>query len=84
VQDTGIGIRPADVDRLFQDFQQLEAGATSRFQGTGLGLALTRRIVEAQGGTVGVRSSPGAGSVFFAVLPARPAAGVPAGSAAAG
>ena len=70
VEDTGIGIAPELVRGLFQEFQQL---ATNRRpeQGTGLGLALTRRIVEAQGGTVGVRSRPGRGSVFSAVLPLR-------------
>jgi signal transduction histidine kinase/CheY-like chemotaxis protein len=69
VEDTGIGIAPEDIDRLFVEFQQLDSGLGKRQQGTGLGLALTRRIVEAQGGQVGVRSTPGAGSVFFAVLP---------------
>jgi len=69
VEDTGIGIPPADLDRLFVEFQQLDGGAAKRHQGTGLGLALTRRLVEAQGGTVGVRSTVGSGSVFYAVLP---------------
>ena len=69
VEDTGIGIRPEDLGRLFVEFQQLDAGAAKKHKGTGLGLALTKRIVEAQGGQVGVRSAPGAGSVFFAVLP---------------
>jgi PAS domain S-box-containing protein len=69
VEDTGPGIEPADIGRLFIEFQQLEAGAAKRHQGTGLGLALTRRLVEAQGGTVGVRSTPGKGSVFHAILP---------------
>ena len=69
VEDTGIGIAPVDLGKLFVEFQQLEAGAAKRHQGTGLGLALTRRLVEAQGGTVGVRSTQGAGSVFHAVLP---------------
>lgn len=73
VEDTGIGIRPEDLGRLFAEFQQLETGAARRYPGTGLGLALTRRIVEAQGGRVGVRSAPGQGSVFFAILPRRPA-----------
>jgi signal transduction histidine kinase len=68
VEDSGIGIAPEHVKRLFLEFEQLEVGA-ARPQGTGLGLALTRRIVEAQGGTVGVRSNPGHGSVFHAVLP---------------
>jgi signal transduction histidine kinase len=68
VEDTGIGIAPEQIGRLFIEFEQLEAGA-QQHQGTGLGLALTRRIVEAQGGSVGVRSRPGHGSVFHAVLP---------------
>ena len=69
VEDTGIGIWPDDMGRLFVEFQQLDASAAKKYQGTGLGLALTKRIVEAQGGRVGVRSTPGRGSVFFAVLP---------------
>src|SRR5207253_4669586 len=69
VKDTGPGIRPEDLRRLFVEFQQLDAGATKKHAGTGLGLALTKRIVEAQGGSVGVRSAAGAGSVFWAVLP---------------
>jgi PAS domain S-box-containing protein len=69
VEDTGIGIRPEDIGRLFVEFQQLDATTAKKYPGTGLGLALTKRIVEAQGGQVGVRSRPGEGSVFFAVLP---------------
>jgi signal transduction histidine kinase/ActR/RegA family two-component response regulator len=69
VEDTGIGIEPEDLGRLFVEFQQLDAGLTKQYQGTGLGLALTRRIVEAQGGRVGVHSNPGQGSTFFAILP---------------
>jgi PAS domain S-box-containing protein len=69
VEDTGVGIAAEDVPRLFVAFQQLDAGAAKKYQGTGLGLALTRRIVEAQGGTVGASSRPGQGSVFHAVLP---------------
>ena len=85
VEDAGIGIRREDLDRLFVEFQQLDASAAKRYAGTGLGLALTRRIVEAQGGRVGVRSEPGKGSVFFAVLPRAeaPAAAVSPLSAAA-
>ena len=71
VQDTGIGIAEADMSRLFVEFQQLDAGLSKAHQGTGLGLALTRRLVEAQGGTVGVRSAPGVGSVFHLVLDRR-------------
>jgi PAS domain S-box-containing protein len=69
VEDEGMGIRPEDVDHLFIAFQQLDASASKRHQGTGLGLALTKRIVEAHGGRVGVVSSVGQGSTFFAVLP---------------
>jgi PAS domain S-box-containing protein len=74
VEDTGVGIAPADLGRLFVEFQQLEAGTAKRHQGTGLGLALSRRLVEAQGGTVGVKSTVGTGSTFHAILP-RVAAG---------
>jgi len=69
VEDTGIGIRPEDEHRLFIEFQQLDASTAKKFPGSGLGLALTKRLVEAQGGTVGVRSVPGSGSTFFATLP---------------
>ncbi len=77
VEDTGQGIAPEDIERLFVEFQQLDAGAAKKHAGTGLGLALTRRLVEAQGGSVGVRSTPGAGSVFYAVLPVRAVGGRP-------
>jgi protein-histidine pros-kinase len=77
VRDSGIGIRPEDLGRLFVEFQQLDAGAAKKYPGTGLGLALTKRIVEAQGGQVGVESPPGGGSTFFAVLPRIIAAAVP-------
>ena len=69
VEDTGIGVNPADLHRLFIEFQQLDAGTAKRYAGTGLGLALTKRIVEAQRGAVGVRSTPGSGSTFSAILP---------------
>ena len=69
VEDKGIGIKPEDVDRLFIEFQQLDASAAKKYPGTGLGLALTKKIVEAQGGKVGVDSSPGKGSIFYAKLP---------------
>jgi PAS domain S-box-containing protein len=68
VEDTGIGIAPEEIPRLFQEFAQLP-NSRKTDQGTGLGLALTRRIVEAQGGSVTVRSELGRGSVFSALLP---------------
>ncbi|HEX4382250.1 MAG TPA: ATP-binding protein, partial [Myxococcales bacterium] len=71
VTDSGIGISEEDQKRLFQDFQQLDSGTARKFQGTGLGLALTRKLVQAQGGSVGLRSEPGKGSTFFASLPVR-------------
>jgi signal transduction histidine kinase len=69
IEDNGIGIRATDVDKLFVEFQQLDSSTVKRHQGTGLGLALTKKIVEAQGGRVGVTSTLGRGSVFHAVLP---------------
>ncbi|MFG6430884.1 PAS domain S-box protein [Roseateles sp. LYH14W] len=72
VEDTGLGIAPDRIGHLFVEFQQLDDGFTKRHQGTGLGLALTRRLVEAQGGRVGVYSEPGQGSRFYAVLPRQP------------
>jgi PAS domain S-box-containing protein len=71
VEDTGIGIRPEDEHRLFIEFQQLDASTAKKFPGSGLGLALTKKLVEAQGGTVGVSSVFGSGSTFFATLPLR-------------
>jgi protein-histidine pros-kinase len=69
VEDTGLGIKREDLHKLFIEFQQLDAGSAKKYAGTGLGLALTKRIVEAQGGKVGVQSEFGKGSVFFAEFP---------------
>jgi signal transduction histidine kinase len=74
VEDSGPGICHEDRSRLFADFQQLEPGKARKHAGAGLGLALTKRLVEVQGGRVGVESTPGQGSVFFAVLPRAAAA----------
>jgi signal transduction histidine kinase len=68
VEDTGVGIAASDLPRLFTAYQQLDAGSTKKYEGSGLGLALTRRLVMAQGGSVGVRSTLGQGSVFHLVL----------------
>jgi CheY-like chemotaxis protein/anti-sigma regulatory factor (Ser/Thr protein kinase) len=78
VEDTGKGIAAADLARLFVEFQQVHDGTTKAHGGTGLGLALTKRLIEAQGGTVGVRSTVGKGSTFFAVLPRKAGDAVPA------
>jgi signal transduction histidine kinase len=69
VVDNGIGIAPEDQEKLFRYFQQVDQTAQKEHQGTGLGLALVKRIVEAQGGRVGLQSEPGRGSAFYAVLP---------------
>ncbi len=74
VEDTGIGIRAEDMSQLFIEFRQLDASSAKKYAGTGLGLALTRRIVEAQGGRVEVHSTFGQGSTFMARLPRRSAA----------
>lgn len=71
VEDSGIGIRPGDIGKLFSEFQQLDEGSSKKYQGTGLGLALTKRLVEAQGGSVGASSRWGEGSTFYAILPTR-------------
>ena len=69
VEDTGIGIHKNDLPKLFVQFQQLDSSISKKYQGTGLGLALTRQLVEAQGGSVGVDSLLGKGSTFYVILP---------------
>jgi signal transduction histidine kinase len=69
VIDSGRGINPEDFDKLFVEFQQLEAGAGQHAGGTGLGLALTKKLVEMQGGAISVDSHKGRGSTFTVSLP---------------
>jgi PAS domain S-box-containing protein len=68
VEDSGIGIAPSQIRYLFTEFHQIDASYSKAHQGTGLGLALTKRLVQAQEGIVGVASTPGEGSTFHAVL----------------
>ena len=74
VEDHGIGIAEADLPRLFTQFQQLSSGHAKTHGGVGLGLALVRRMIESQGGSVGMRSQAGLGSVFHLRLPWQQAA----------
>ncbi len=94
VADTGVGIAPEQASRLFVPFERLGADATG-IEGTGLGLALSRRLTEAMGGAIGYEPRPGGGSIFWVEFPAAaspatalpraaPEDGLPAGPAAAG
>ena len=80
VSDTGPGIAPADLGKLFTPFERLGA-ERSNAEGTGIGLALSKRLVEAMGGTIGVDSAVGRGSTFYVELPASVASSSAAGPA---
>jgi signal transduction histidine kinase len=69
VADTGIGIKPEDLDKLFQPFRQIDSGLTRQYEGTGLGLAICRRLATKLGGTITVESQWGVGSTFEFTLP---------------
>jgi signal transduction histidine kinase len=72
VADTGVGIAPADHNAVFEEFRQLGTDYTKKAEGTGLGLALTRKFVELHGGSIRLESEPGKGSTFTFTLPDRP------------
>jgi signal transduction histidine kinase/CheY-like chemotaxis protein len=83
VKDTGIGMTPEQLDRLFQAFAQADSSTTRKYGGTGLGLAITRHFARMLGGDVTVASEVGKGSVFTLSLPAQEAAAAPADDRAA-
>ncbi|MEH1949735.1 MAG: GAF domain-containing protein [Nostoc sp.] len=76
VTDTGIGISPENIKKLFQPFVQIDSALNRQYAGTGLGLALVKRIVELHGGSVGLTSELGVGSCFTIDLPYTPSFGI--------
>ncbi len=69
VKDTGVGIPPDDLDRIFDEFEQIDTSLSRQYGGVGLGLTLTKRLVELHGGSISVESTLGKGSTFYFTLP---------------
>lgn len=80
VRDTGVGVEPERIAKLFEPFEQADGTHTRDYEGLGLGLSLVRRIVEAHGGRFGVESILGNGSTFWCDIPVSPEAPAPAGA----
>ncbi len=74
VADTGVGVDPRHIDRIFENFEQADTSRTRRYGGTGLGLTISKDLVTLMGGTIGASSAPGAGSRFWFELPLTTAA----------
>jgi len=79
VEDTGIGIRPEDEEKLFTRFERLDMQRNSTVEGSGLGLTITKRLLDMMGGSISVRSTYGVGSAFTVVIPQEIADGAPMG-----
>jgi signal transduction histidine kinase len=71
VSDTGIGIKPEDIETIFKPFRQIDTGLSRKYEGTGLGLSITRKVVNMMGGEIHVKSKEGVGSTFSVILPIR-------------
>lgn len=71
IEDTGIGIAPAEHEKIFLPFYQVDHSLARGHPGSGLGLAIVRHIVEAHGGQIALRSAPGEGSAFTVAIPRR-------------
>jgi signal transduction histidine kinase len=74
IEDTGIGIPADQINRVFEEFQRVEQAGAREYEGTGLGMTITKRLVEMHGGRIWLTSQPGQGTTFFVTLPAAPVA----------
>ena len=76
IEDTGIGVPADQFESIFEEFQQVDASPTREYEGSGLGLTITRRLVEMHGGRIWLQSTVGQGTTFFITLPTQPPAEV--------